>query len=238
MHTVEEFQNKIGIRFSDEKLLLEALTHRSYLNENASWEVPHNERLEFLGDAVLELIITENLFKRYPQEDEGKLTSVRATLVNYIALAKVAYALEMEKYLFMSRGEAKDTGRAREVILANACEALIGAIYLDQGYETVAQFILAHVFVNVDEILDKELFKDSKSYFQELAQEHFKITPSYKVLDEQGPDHKKVFVVGVFLKDRKVAEGEGYSKQEAEIEAAKKGLDILADSFEPKTKHA
>lgn len=219
-----EFEKAIGVSFKDKNLLKESLTHRSYLNENQDWNLPHNERLEFLGDAVLELVITENLFIDYPKHDEGLLTSVRAALVNYQALAKVARGLNMEKYILLSRGEAKDNGRAREVILANAFEALLGAVYLDAGYRPAADFIKKHVFCNVRDVFDKNLFKDSKSLFQEIAQDRFKTTPVYKVIEEIGPDHKKTFKVGVYLEDRKVGEGEGLSKQDAEIEAARQAL--------------
>ncbi len=221
---LSSLEKKLEITFKNKELLKEALTHRSYLNENPSWPLPHNERLEFLGDAVLELVITENLFKEYPQEDEGKLTSIRAALVNYLSLAEVARTLDLEKYLLLSKGEAKDTGRARKVILANALEALLGAIYLDQGYQVVSNFIKRFIFSKAPEVIKEGLYKDAKSLFQELAQEKYKITPVYQVLEEVGPDHQKIFRVGLFLGDKKVAEGEGFSKQEAEIEAAKKGL--------------
>lgn len=221
------FQKKIGITFSHVDLLKEACTHRSYLNENQNWPFSHNERLEFLGDAVLELVITERLFKKYPDDDEGHLTSVRAALVNYISLAQVAHEISLGDFILLSKGEERDTGRAREVILANAFEALLGAIYLDGGYEVVAHFIDTYVFVHTQEIIDKQLFKDAKSLLQERAQEKFKTTPAYQVLDESGPDHRKEFLVGVFFKDKKIAEGKGYSKQEAEVEAAKSALEGL-----------
>jgi ribonuclease-3 len=224
-----ELQKRIGVSFQNENFLKEACTHRSYLNENTSWPIPHNERLEFLGDAVLELVITEKLFKKYPHEDEGRLTSIRAALVNYVSLASSARDILLDDYLYMSKGEEKDTGRAREVILANAFEALIGAIYLDQGYEVVARFIDVYVFSHTQEVIHKQLFKDAKSLFQEQAQEKFKITPAYQVLEERGPDHKKEFVVGVFLKEKKIAEGKGYAKQEAEIDAAKNALENLKE---------
>lgn len=226
-HDIDQLQSRIGIVFKNSSILKEALTHRSYLNENPSWELPHNERLEFLGDAVLELVITENLFHTYPQHDEGRLTSIRAALVNYISLARCARDIELENYLLLSRGEEKDTGKAREVILANAFEALLGALYVDQGYEHTAEFIKRTVFIYTDEIIKNDLYKDAKSNFQELAQDKQRITPTYQVLDEVGPEHKKIFRVGVFLKDKKIAEGEGTSKQEAEIEAARNALYVF-----------
>ena len=225
----DEFQKELGIMFRNAALLQEACTHRSYLNENQDWPLPHNERLEFLGDAVLELAITEALFKKYPQKDEGYLTSVRAAMVNYISLAQIAREISLGDYLLLSKGEEKDTGRAREVILANAFEALLGAVYLDQGYEVASRFITERVFSHVDEIVEKQLFKDAKSLFQERAQEKFKTTPAYQVLSQSGPDHKKEFVVGVFVKDKQVAQGKGYSKQEAEVEAARSALEGMEE---------
>ena len=215
---------KIGIKFKDISLLQQALTHRSYLNENRDYKLEHNERLEFLGDAVLELIITEYLYKNYPNP-EGELTSWRSALVNGEMLSLVSQDLGVEEYLLMSRGEAKDTGRARQYLLANAFEAITGAIYLDQGYDVVKKFVLENVATRLTDILDKKLYLDPKSYFQEKAQEMEKITPSYRVQREWGPDHDKHFVVGVYLADKLVAEGEGNSKQEAQREAARKGLE-------------
>ncbi len=225
-----EFQEKVGINFKNQNLLKEALTHRSYINENPSWDVPHNERLEFLGDAVLELIITENLFEKYPQHDEGTLTSVRAALVNYVSLSKIAREIGLGDYIFMSKGEAKDVGKAREVILANAIEAFLGAVYLDQGYGVISEFIKKTIFIYTDEIIEKSLYRDSKSLFQEIVQDRFKVTPSYQVIEESGPEHKKIFKVGVFVKSNKIADGEGYSKQEAEVEAAKNALYVFKAS--------
>ncbi|MFA6494976.1 MAG: ribonuclease III [Candidatus Paceibacterota bacterium] len=227
---IRAFQKKIGFFFHNEDLLNEALTHRSYLNENPSWRLPHNERLEFLGDAVLELVVTEFLYGKYPHDDEGRLTSIRAALVNYVALAKAATEIDMGGSVLMSKGEARDTGKAREVILANAFEALLGALYLDGGYRIVGDFIRAHVLCSVDDVVTHHLYRDAKSSFQEYAQEHFKITPTYVVLKEEGPDHRKVFTVSVFVGERKVADGQGYSKQEAEVEAAKNGLYVFKET--------
>lgn len=224
------FQKTISVSFNNEALLKEALTHRSYLNEDTTWSPQHNERLEFLGDAVLELITTDYLFKTYPQYDEGRLTSVRAALVNYQNLASVARNINLEGVLKMSKGEAKDIGRAREVILANACEALLGAMYLDNGYDTTKEFVTKHVLCDAESVIENNLDKDAKSSFQELAQERFKVTPRYDVIEEYGPDHKKVFRVGVFLDTKEIAQGEGLSKQDAEIEAAKKALHALKTS--------
>jgi ribonuclease-3 len=224
------FENKIGIKFNDQKLLAQAFTHRSYLNENpppaGGAGLEHNERLEFLGDAVLELIVTEYLYDKYPTKAEGELTSYRAALVNATSLAALAMEMGMNDYLLLSKGEAKDTGRARQYILANAFEAVLGAIYLDQGYAAALAFVKAHLFPKVEEVVEKSLWVDPKSYFQERAQEVAGITPSYKVLSEEGPDHAKVFTVGVYLGAEMVAKGRGHSKQEAEQDAARTGLEM------------
>lgn len=221
--SIKDFAKKIKVDFKDINLLEEALTHRSYLNENREENLNHNERLEFLGDAVLELVVTDFLFANY-NNPEGELTSWRASLVNGDMLAKVSKEIGAEDYLRMSKGESKDTGRARRYLLANALEAIIGAIYLDQGYETSAKFIKENIIVNIDNILEEKLYLDPKSYFQEKAQEHEKVTPSYRVTKEDGPDHDRNFTVGVFLEDNLVAEGNGPSKQDAQREAAKEGL--------------
>ncbi len=220
---IEKLQKIIGVEFKDLNLLQQAMTHRSYLNEHRDYKLDHNERLEFLGDAVLELVVTEYLYGNYPNP-EGELTSWRAALVNGENLAKIAKKLGVEEFLMMSKGEAKDKGRARQYLLANSMEAIIGAIYLDQGYGKAKEFISKNIIVSLDEVLKEKLYMDPKSFFQEKAQEVEKITPSYRVLKEWGPDHDKHFIVGVFLNDEKAAEGEGSSKQEAQREAAKNGL--------------
>jgi len=226
---LSKLEQKLGITFKNKDLLYEALTHRSYLNENPSWKTPHNERLEFLGDAVLELVVTENLFAKFPDYPEGQLTSFRAALVNYQTMALVAKNLNLEDFILLSRGEKKDDGRAREVILANAIEALIGAIYLDAGYGEAKKLIEKSVIEkNLERIISGGLYKDPKSYLQEIVQEKLKLTPTYSVLEEWGPDHKKIFKIGVFFGDKLSAEGEGYSKQEAESEAAKNALKELS----------
>jgi ribonuclease-3 len=219
-----QFEQKIGLSFNDKALLRQAFTHRSYLNENRGLNMEHNERLEFLGDAVLELVVTDYLFKKYPDKPEGDLTSYRSSLVNSITLAQAAKDLSMDDYLMLSRGESKDTGRARTYIMANTFEALLGAIYLDQGYEATRGFIEKTIFHLIDEIVEKGLWMDAKSKFQELAQEKVGVTPSYKTMKEVGPDHDKQFTVGVYLGSELVVTGEGSSKQEAEQNAARKGL--------------
>ncbi len=220
----EKLEKTIGITFENEDLLTEALTHRSYLNEEPQWRLPHNERLEYLGDAVLELIVSEELFGKFPKEPEGQLTVLRAALVNYQILARVAEAIGLQDFILMSRGERKDTGRAREVILANAIEAVIGAIYLDQGLEKTRGFVMKFVMTNLDEVLKTKSYKDAKSELQEVVQEKLRVTPTYRVLGEEGPAHKRVFTMGVYFGEKLIAEGEGQSKQDAEIEAAKNAL--------------
>lgn len=215
----------IGASFDNPDLLQEALTHRSYLNEHRSYRLDHNERLEFLGDAVLELAVTEHLFKKYPNP-EGELTSWRAALVNGDMLAKISRKIGLEKYLLMSRGESRDKGRAREYLLANAFEAVVGAIYLDKDYEAAKKFVEINVLVNLPDIIKNKLYLDPKSHFQEMAQDKVGITPSYKELKEEGPDHDKKFTVGVYLEDEYVAEGSGSSKQEAQRQAAQNALEV------------
>lgn len=219
-------EKKLNLRFKNKDLLIQAFTHRSYLNENPDFYLSHNERLEFLGDAVLELVVTEYLYQNYPQKSEGELTNWRAALVNAKMLSQIARDLGFNDFLLLSRGEAKELGKARQYILANTFEALIGAIYLDQGYKVCQDFIEKYLVVKLPEIIEKGLFKDAKSRFQEEAQERVGITPTYKVLEEWGPDHAKHFMVGVFLGEELVAKGEGSSKQEAELEAAQNALKI------------
>ncbi|PIP27468.1 MAG: ribonuclease III [Candidatus Moranbacteria bacterium CG23_combo_of_CG06-09_8_20_14_all_39_10] len=223
---VEKLAEKIGVKFNNLDLLQQAMTHRSYLNEHKDYKLKHNERLEFLGDAVLELVITEFLYNNYPNP-EGDLTNWRASLVNGEMLAKISSKIGAEEFLMMSRGESKDTGKARQYLLANAFEAIIGAIYLDQkevGYNAAKEFILKNVVVELPAIIENKSYMDPKSRFQEEAQERVSVTPSYKVMQESGPDHAREFVVGVYLGEELVAEGKGLSKQEAQRNAAAAGL--------------
>lgn len=199
--------------------------HRSYLNEHKDLKLDHNERLEFLGDAVVEIAVTDFLYHKFVATPEGELTAYRAALVNANTMSEVANKLEMNDFMYLSKGEAKDIGRARQIILANAFEALVGAIYLDQGYEVARQFIVDNLLPIIDQIVSEKLWQDAKSYFQEKAQEIVGVTPNYKILSEAGPDHNKRFTVGLFLGDEQIANGEGHSKQEAEQEAAKRGLE-------------
>ncbi len=226
MADLNQLEEEIKIKFADRNLLQSALTHRSYLNENRTWPQPHNERLEFLGDAVLELIITEYLFRNFPNP-EGELTNLRSALVNYKTLAEIAAGFKLDKYILLSKGEAKDLGRARQVILANAMESLIGAIYLDAGYGAAKLFIDKYVISELNKIMSGGKVLDPKSKFQEITQEKVGVTPYYKVMAEWGPDHNKQFEVGVFVQDKEVARGQGSSKQEAEIAAAENGLNAV-----------
>ena len=220
---ISELEDKIGVEFNNKDLLLQALTHRSYINENPKWHLDHNERLEFLGDAVLELVVTEYLYANYPNP-EGELTNWRAALVNAIMLAQIANKFDLNDYLLLSRGESKDTGRARQYILANAIEAVIGAIYLDRGYDETKNFIIKFIVVEFTKILEGNTYKDFKSRFQEEAQDRAGITPTYEVLKEWGPDHAKHFRIGVFLEKELVGEGEGPAKQDAQQAAAEAAL--------------
>lgn len=223
MIDISPLEQKIKINFKDKNLLLQALTHRSYINENPKWPLDHNERLEFLGDAVLELVATEHLYKTFPNP-EGELTNWRAALVNAVMLADISKVFDLNEYMLLSRGEAKDTGRARQYILANAMEAIIGAIYLDQGYEKSTEFIHAFILSELPRIIENNLYRDAKSLFQEKAQEQVGVTPSYEVIQEWGPDHARQFKVGVYLGKDLIADGEGPSKQEAQQKAAESGL--------------
>ena len=219
-----EFEKKIGVEFKDKALLQKAFVHRSYINENQEQGLEHNERLEFLGDAVLELVVTNFLYNKYTDKPEGELTSYRSALVNTNTLSNVAERLGANEYLLLSRGESQDTGRARSFILANTFESIVGAIYLDQGYDKAQEFISQTIFPLIDEIVEKDLWRDSKSHLQEKSQEEISITPQYKVLKKEGPDHKKIFTVGVYFGEKLIAEGVGNSKQEAEQNAAQKAL--------------
>lgn len=219
-----EHAKSLGLSFKNLKLLEEAFTHRSYLNEHKSVEA-HNERLEFLGDAVLELSATRFLFDTYPHKPEGELTAYRAALVNTYSLAEVADGLGINDMLLLSKGEKRDTGRARQIILANAFEALLGALYLDQGYDAADAFLAKHLYPKLDGIIAARSYQDAKSRFQELAQNKKGITPSYKTIREDGPDHDREFTVGVYVGEKEIARGVGKSKQEAEQNAASAALD-------------
>jgi len=225
MNIFEKLQNKLGVNFTNPDLLKQALVHRSYLNEHPDFPVGHNERLEFLGDAVLEIVVTEFLYLNFKDTDEGDLTNWRASLVNAKMLHVIATELNLEDFLYLSKGEAKDKNKkSRQYILANAVEAVIGAIYLDQGIGAAKEFILKNIVTKLDEILRSESYLDPKSRFQEEAQEKKGVTPHYEILNEEGPDHAKLFTVGLYLGTEMITSGEGSSKQEAQVDAAAKGL--------------
>lgn len=226
MKDFSPLEKKLGLKFKNKDLLIQAFCHRSYLNEKPDFYLTNNERLEFLGDAVLELVVTEDIYQNYPEKPEGELTNWRAALVNSKFLGKLARDLDFNDFLLLSKGEAKELGKARLYILANTFEALIGAVYLDRGYKICQEFIKKHLMPKLPDILEKGAFRDAKSRFQEESQERKGITPLYKVLEEWGPDHAKHFIIGVFLNEELVAKGEGSSKQEAEEEAAKNALEV------------
>lgn len=220
------FETRIGHVFKNKKFLETAFTHRSFINENRTPGREHNERLEFLGDAVLELVVTEFLFAKYPENPEGDLTAYRAALVNTQSISEAATQLNMNEFLLLSRGESKDTGRARSIILANAFEAVIGALYLDQGYNVARDFIASQLFYKTDEVVEKRLWQDAKSHLQELSQEKAGVTPTYELVNQSGPDHDKKFVIAATISGERIALGEGKSKQEAEQNAAQKALAV------------
>ncbi|MEO5645861.1 MAG: ribonuclease III [Candidatus Paceibacterota bacterium] len=219
------FEQSLGIVFTDKSLIQRAFTHRSFINENPRSGLEHNERFEFLGDAVIELIVTDYLFRNFPTHNEGDLTAYRSALVNAVIMGEVATALNMNDFLLLSKGEAKDTGRARQTILANTYESFVGGLYLDQGYEPCKKFIIDTLMPRLEEILKMKSWKDAKSQVQEEAQERLGLTPSYRVVSESGPDHDKYFTIGVFFGEQKIAEGKGKSKQEAQQTAALAGLE-------------
>lgn len=215
---------KLGVQFKDLKILDLAFVHKSYLNEHRDLKNEHNERMEFLGDAVLELVVTEYLYQKYPKEEEGVLTNWRSALVKGKHLAEIAVELDLGLYLYLSRGEERSGGRKKNYILANTLEALIGAIYLDQGYGAIHQFADNFILGRLNKILEQGHHIDAKSRVQEIAQELLGVTPEYVFVTEAGPDHNKVFTMALYLGKEKVAEGSGSSKQKAEQEAALAGL--------------
>lgn len=225
MNEHKKFQKRIGVTFHDEALLRQAFTHRSFVNEVRDENLEHNERLEFLGDAVLELVTTHFLYEKYPKKPEGELTAVRAALVNTTSLSATALGIGVNDCLLLSKGEAKDVGRARQYILANSYEAIVGAMYLDSGYDVVRKFISETLLGKTDDIVKKKLWQDAKSRFQEEAQERVSTTPSYETVGAEGPDHDRQFTVAVYLGNNEIAQGTGKSKQEAEQEAAHNALE-------------
>ena len=221
-----DFEKKAKIVFKNKDLLKQAFIHRSYINENPKLGLSHNERLEFLGDAVLELVTTDFLYRKYTDHTEGELTALRSALVNAIIISEVAQRIGMNDFLLLSKGEAKDNGKARQYILANTYEAYIGAVFMDKGYPAAEKFITNTLLPHIEEIVSKKLWRDAKSLVQEKAQEYENVTPSYKVLNESGPDHDKHFTIGIFFGLHLEAEGKGKSKQEAEQKAAEAALKV------------
>jgi len=225
MEEISKLEKKLNINFKNKNLLRMAFIHRSYLNEHPEEKLGHNERLEFLGDSVLGMVVSKHLFIKYPDQPEGDLTNFRSSLVNAKMLSKAAVGLHLGNYLYLSKGEEATGGRNRQYIMANTFEALLGAIFLDQGLDASEAFIKKIILPNLKEILEKKLYKDFKSQLQEKAQEKYGVTPTYKVIEERGPDHAKTFKTAVFIEQKKIAEGEGNSKQEAEQETAKVALE-------------
>jgi ribonuclease III len=225
---------QIGYRFTNLKLLQKAMVHRSYLKDKNKHDdiTEHNEKLEFLGDAVLELVSTDYLYHRFENLDEGVLTAVRSYLVNSVMLASVGLGLGLENYLYLSKGERGVSGVTNSSIVADAVEALIGAIYIDGGLDLAREFIITKILASVDEVVEKEKFRDPKTLLQEILQEKLKIRPIYTILESQGKDHDKNFKVGVFINEKKAGEGEGQSKQKAEVEAAKIALLNIQEHLE------
>ncbi|MFC1616357.1 ribonuclease III [Patescibacteria group bacterium] len=220
----EKLEKEIGIKFKDKELLKRAFVHKSYVNEHRNEKLKHNERLEFLGDAVLELVATKHLFDNYPEQNEGQMTSFRSALVKGKHLAEVAQKLKLGQYLFLSNGEEKSGGREKNYILANTVESLIGAIYVEHDYEQAKDFIKKYILTKLDEIIEHGLYIDSKSRFQEICQDKKSFTPFYKVIKEEGPDHDKIFTMGAFINEELIATGDGSSKQNAEEKAAENAL--------------
>ena len=224
----QEFaKEKLGFEFNDIMLLVTALTHRSYVNEHRSVS-EHNERLEFLGDAVLELVTSDFLYRNY-NEPEGVMTALRSALVRTESIGESGYALGYDPLVRLSHGEKNGLDRAHDVIMADCFEAVIGAIYLDQGYDKAKDFIYKHIIYKIDEIVEEGTWRDAKSYVQELAQHIDAETPVYRTLSEEGPDHDKHFTVGLFVKGELISRGSGHSKQEAQTQAAREGVKIYRE---------
>lgn len=227
MNKYNEIEEKIGVSFKNKDLLAQAFTHRSYLNENRGKGLVNNERLEFLGDAVLELIISSHLYRVYPEKSEGELTGIRAALVRTESLAEETRKLGIGQYLRMSKGEADSGGQDKEYLLANLYEATLGAIYLEAGYAKCLTFVKNTLFKKIHKVIDEKLFIDPKTKVQELLQSRHKVTPTYEIIKEEGPDHDKSFTVAIKMNRKKIAQGEGHSKQKAEEDAAKNAIEMI-----------
>lgn len=226
---LNQLQSQIGIKFKNENKLNQALIHRSYLNENKNLKIDSNERYEFLGDSVLELWISDTLIKRFPAFDEGNLTNLRSLVVCTQNLALIANKIKLGDYVLLSKGEELHGGRLNQSILADTFEAVIGAIYLDQGLKAATEFLNKFLIPSIDDLSSKEVYKDPKSVFQEIAQARQGITPHYQTIKETGPDHNKVFEVAVYLENNLIATGIGNSKQRAEEDASIKATKILTN---------
>ncbi len=216
---LSEFERNLGYDFTNKRLLLQAFVHRSYLNENRDFSEPHNERLEFLGDSVLGLIVAEFLYQNFPEEPEGELSRLRSLLVEAGICAQYALKLGIEQFLLLSRGERRNDGRGRASILANALEALLGAIYLDGGFENARRVFLSIFQPDLEAILHQPLV-NWKAMLQDWTQKRYQKTPTYRILEESGPEHQKIFRVAVFMEEELLGEGEGASKKQAEQAAA------------------
>jgi len=221
-----KLEKQLGLKFKNKDLFKTAFVHKSYVNEHKEEKIEHNERLEFLGDAVLELVSTKHLFKNYEHQTEGEMTSFRSALVKGNHLAIISKELGLGTYLFLSNGEEHSGGREKNYILANTLEALIGAIYLDQGYVRAESFIKKYILTKLDELIEKGAHVDAKSRFQEICQERELFTPHYELISEEGPDHNKSFTMGAYIENTLIAEGKGKSKQRAEEDAAKNALKV------------
>ena len=223
----DDLEKRIGVKFANRDLLKTALTHRSYINENREQNIENNERLEFLGDAVLELIISDHIYKKYPEKHEGELTAIRSALVRTESIAEESKKMGIGQYLLLSKGEEESGGKDKEYIIADLYEAVLGAIYLDKDYETAKEYVTRTILKKVDKVVEEELFIDPKTKIQELSQAKYKVTPTYTILKEEGPDHDKHFTIGLFLENKEIAQGVGTSKQKAEEDAARKAILIM-----------
>lgn len=230
MEKYTDFEQKLNLDFQNKDLLQQAFIHRSYINEQKDSGLAHNERLEFLGDAVLELVVTDFLYKKYPEVAEGRLTAYRSALVRTESISKAARDLGINDLLMLSKGESQDQGKARDYILANTFESFIGAVYLDQGYDAAKTVIADSLFGNIEFIISEGSWRDAKSYAQEKAQEIYSETPRYELVSSEGPDHAKDFVMAIYFGDKKIAEGTGNSKQKAQQSAAQNA--ILKEGWE------
>ena len=217
-------EQQTGLKFKNEALIEQAFTHRSFLNEHPE-VTSHNERLEFLGDAVVELIVTNYLYQKFPDKPEGELTALRSALVRRNTLSEIGDELDFNRYLRLSKGESNNTDKAKAMILSNTAEAFIGAVFLDQGLEAVKKFLDKFLLPKLEQIINEEQYIDAKSRFQEVIQEREGVTPHYKVEKSSGPDHRRTFEVGLYVGDKLISRGTGSSKREAEADAAQKALE-------------